>query len=163
MSGMTVFDSILIWDKIMTMEQRKELITNCWSVDKKIIEYDENFLPLMEQSGENMSDLDRKKLHQAMTLSPRAMYFKKKLVKLEHQIEKQWNKVRCMRRRTKNSTRSAVDLFDIMPRGLADEVIEINYDNLSFTTKNLLRATYNPDTNRFERLGYCCKARTKSE
>ena len=72
MSGMTVFDSILIWDKIMTMEQRKELITNCWSVDKKIIEYDENFLPLMEQSGENMSDLDRKKLHQAMTLSPRA-------------------------------------------------------------------------------------------
>ena len=40
MSGMTVFDSILIWDKIMTMEQRKELITNCWSVDKKIIEYD---------------------------------------------------------------------------------------------------------------------------
>ena len=117
---------------------------------------------IVETPAEQMSDIDMEKLHKALILSERTMYLKKQLAKIDKKAEKQWNKLRKMY--NKNDETWVRDL-DIMPKHWAIAVQNCDYDQLSFTIKHLLRASYDNNTNRFagQHMLYGPKLKTMSE
>ena len=141
-----MFDCILLWDKVMTVEERKELLETTWACDSDDRTNNESMNLTSSMNADNMDEARRSKLCQALTLSTRTLYFMKRFKKLERKIETQWNKLRKM-----NDGQWLIEL-NILPDGVAANNVNVEYKDLSFTVKHLLRASYVPTTNRFEPL-----------
>lgn len=141
-----MFDCILLWDKVMTVDERKELLETTWACDTDDRANSEKLQLTSSMNADNMDDKRRSKLCQALALSTRTLYFMKRLKKLERNIEIQWNKLRKM-----NGGSWLIEL-NILPVGVAENNMKLEYKELSFTVKHLLRASYVPTTNRFEPL-----------
>ncbi len=149
-----MYEAIMLWDKVLDYEERYELIKNNWSI-KDITRSDGELLnEICDMTAENMGESDLDKLHQAMILSPRTMFHKKKLDKIEKKIKSQWNKLRLMWNKKNGSPREGDLLYslDILPRTWCYKNAGLEWDKLSYTVKQVLRASYNPGTNRFEKL-----------
>ena len=154
-----MFEAIMLWDKVLNYEERSELVKNNWSIKEQSRKDGELIDEVCEMTAEHMSEIDLEKLHQAMILSPRTMFHKKKLDKIEKLIKSQWNKLRLMHPKhivhpTGSPPREGDYLMQlgILPQGWCHKNAPIEWDNLSYTVKHLLRASYNPSTNRFEQL-----------
>ena len=141
-----MFDCILLWDKVMTVEERKEILQTTWACDSDDRKNGEMLQLTSSMNADNMDETRRDKLCQALALSTRTLYFMKRLKKLERSIETQWNKLRKM-----NNGQWLIDL-QILPMSIAKNNITVPYKELSFTVKHLLRASYVPASNRFEPL-----------
>ncbi|MAF36961.1 hypothetical protein CL622_07630 [archaeon] len=162
MSELSMFEAILIWDKVMSYKDRRDLVKNNWSIASTFRDHPDSVEAIVETPAEQMSDIDMEKLHKALILSERTMYLKKQLAKIDKKAEKQWNKLRKMY--NKNDETWVRDL-DIMPKHWAIAVQNCDYDQLSFTIKHLLRASYDNNTNRFagQHMLYGPKLKTMSE
>ena len=100
-----MYEAIMLWDKVLDYEEREELVKNNWSI-KDITRSDGELLnEISDMTAENMGESDLDKLHQAMILSPRTMFHKKKLDKIEKKIKSQWNKLRLMWNKKNGSPR----------------------------------------------------------
>jgi hypothetical protein len=143
-------EAIMLWDKVLDSEERRDLVINSWSISDTLRTNPECVTEITDTTAENMCNVDLDKLYQAMTLSPRTMYFKRKLTKIEKKIEIQWNQLRAMYNKKTMEPGSRLEEQGILPRSWAMKNYRIAYAHLSFTVKHLLRASYNPDTNRFE-------------
>ena len=154
MNNLSMFEAIMLWDKVLDYEEREELVKNNWSIKDTTRKDGELINEICDMTAEHMSDNDLNKLHQAMTLSPRTMFHKKKLDKIEKKIKQQWNKLRLMWSKKSRSPREGDYLMEleILPRTWCHKNAGLEWDRLSFTVKHVLRASYNPLTNKFERL-----------
>ena len=141
-----MFDTILLWDKVMDNESREDLIKNHWICDREARKNKSKIIITKTMHAENMDSVSLTKLHEAMILSPRTIYFQRKLIKLDKMIERAWNKL-C-----KNHDKKWLTKLDILPIAVADQNYNRDYDRLSFTVKHILRATYNPVSMKFEPL-----------
>ena len=81
-----------------------------------------------------------------MILSPRTIFFQRKLIKLDQIIERVWNGL------TRNHDKKWLMKLDILPVAVTSQNYNREYDRLSFTVKHILRATYNPISKKFEPL-----------
>ena len=147
-----MYEAIMLWDKVLSYSQRDELVRNNWSI-KETTRLDGELLnEICDMTAEHMNDSDLAKLHQAMILSPRTMYFKRKLDKIEKKTKTQWNKLRKMHTTKTAQAGELLYELDILPRSWGYKNAVIEWDHLSFTVKHLLRASYNPLSNKFEPL-----------
>ena len=154
MNDLTVFDTIMIWDKIMDTEERGYLIENYMEFDKENDSKKQSFDQTVIMHAENMNDEHLDNLHSAMILSPKTKFYQKKLATIEQNIEKLWNSLIPNRNHTDHPTNSTYSKFmeDILPNNIIAENLTRKYNELSFTVKHILRASYNPKINRFEPL-----------
>jgi hypothetical protein len=154
MNNLTMYEAILLWDKVLCYEERDELVRNNWSIRDTARTDAELVNEICDMTAEHMSERDLDRLHQSMVLSPRTMFFKKKLDKIETKIKSQWNKLRLMYNKKSRSPRDGDLLLslDILPRTWCLKNAGLEWDKLSYTVKNVLRTSYNPTTNKFERL-----------
>lgn len=130
----------------MDSEAREDLIKNHWICDREDRSNKDKINITRSMHAENMDNLSLTKLHEAMILSPRTIYFQRKLTKLEHEIGTTWNKLR------RSHDKKWIAKLDILPTPVAEENHEREYDKLSFTVKHILRAAYNPISKKFEPL-----------
>ena len=149
-----MYEAIMLWDKVLDHEERVELVKNNWSIKDTTRADGEILNEISVMTAEHMNDNNLEKLHQAMILSPRTMFFKKKLDKIEKKIKVQWNKLRIMYKKKSTNPRDGDRLLalDILPRSWCYKNAGLEWDMLSYTVKHLLRASYNPISNKFERL-----------
>lgn len=145
-SDLNIFDAIIMWDKIMDNEAREDLIKNHWICDREVRSDRNKLIITKSMHAENMDSVSLTKLHEAMILSPRTIYFQRKLIKLEQIIGRTWNRL------TRNHDKRWLAKLDILPLAVANQNHNREYDKLSFTVKHTLRATYNPVSKRFEPL-----------
>ena len=144
----------MLWDKVLGYEEREELVRNNWSIKDTTRADGELLNEICDMTAEHMNDNNLEKLHQAMILSPRTMFHKKKLDKIEKKIKVQWNKLRIMYKKKSTNPRDGDRLLalDILPKSWCYKNAGLEWDKLSYTVKHLLRASYNPISNKFERL-----------
>ena len=149
-----MYEAIMLWDKVLDYEEREELVKNNWSIKDATRTDGELLNEICDMTAENMGESDLDKLHQAMILSPRTMFHKKKLDKIEKKIKLQWNKLRLMYNRGSANAHDGqlLESLDILPQTWCRKNAGLDWDRLSYTVKQVLRASYNPTTNRFERL-----------
>ena len=149
-----MYEAIMLWDKVLSYEERDELVRNNWSIKDTTRSDGELLNEICDMTAEHMNDKDLTKLHQAMILSPRTMFHKKKLDKIEKKTKLQWNKLRLMyKKKGKNPQYGDLLLsLDILPRSWVFKNAGLEWEKLSYTIKNVLRTSYNPTTNKFERL-----------
>ena len=145
-SDLSIFDVVVLWDKVMDAEAREDLIKNHWICDREDRSNKSKITITKSMHAENMNSTSLTRLHEAMILSPRTMYFQKKLIKLEREIESAWNKLR------RSHDKRWLTKLDILPACVSVENHDREYDRLSFTVKHILRATYNPSSKKFEPL-----------
>ena len=144
----------MLWDKVLDYEEREELVKNNWSIKNATRTDGELLNEICDMTAENMGESDLDKLHQAMILSPRTMFHKKKLDKIEKKIKSQWNKLRLMYNRKSRDPHDGDLLLSlgILPESWCRRNAGLEWDRLSYTVKHVLRASFNPATNRFQRL-----------
>jgi len=130
----------------MDAEAREDLIKNHWICDREARKNKSKLIITKAMHAENMDTTSLTKLHEAMILSPRTIYFQRKLIKLDQTIERVWNKL------SKNHDKKWITNLDILPIAVAAQNHDRHYDKLSFTVKHILRATYNPISKKFEPL-----------
>ena len=130
----------------MDTEAREDLIKNHWICDREDRNDKSKRTITKSMHAENMDSVSLTKLHEAMILSSRTLYFQKKLIKLEREIEILWNKLR------KSHDEKWLTKLDILPNAVTIQNYDREYDKLSFTVKHILRATYNPSSKKFEPL-----------
>ena len=149
-----MYEAIMLWDKVLGYEEREELVRNNWSIKDTTRADGELLNEICDMTAEHMNDNNLEKLHQAMILSPRTMFHKKKLDKIEKKIKVQWNKLRIMYKKKSTNPRDGDRLLalDILPKSWCYKNAVLEWDKLSYTVKHLLRASYNPISNKFERL-----------
>ena len=149
-----MYEAIMLWDKVLGYEEREELVRNNWSIKDTTRADGELLNEICDMTAEHMNDNNLEKLHQAMILSPRTMFHKKKLDKIEKKIKVQWNKLRIMYKKKSTNPRDGDRLLalDILPKSWCYKNAGLEWDKLSYTVKHLLRASYNPISNKFERL-----------
>lgn len=156
MNDLTVFDTIMIWDKIMDTEERGYLIENYMEFDKENDSKKQSFDQTVIMHAENMNDEHLDNLHSAMILSPKTKFYQKKLATIEQNIEKLWNSLTCCfwnhTDQRAQGTSFSKFMEDILPNNIIAENLTRKYNELSFTVKHILRASYNPKINRFEPL-----------
>ena len=122
----------------MDAEAREDLIKNHWICDREDRSNKSKITITRSMHAENMDKASLTKLHEAMILSPRTIYFQRKLIKLEQIIERVWNGL------TRNHDKKWL--------AVTSQNYDREYDRLSFTVKHILRATYNPISKKFEPL-----------
>ena len=149
-----MYEAIMLWDKVLDYEEREELVKNNWSIKDTTRTDGELLNEICDMTAEHMNESDLDKLHQAMILSPRTMFHKKKLDKIEKKIKLQWNKLRLMYNRGSANAHDGqlLESLDILPQTWCRKNAGLDWDRLSYTVKQVLRASYNPGTNRFEKL-----------
>ena len=149
-----MYEAIMLWDKVLVYEEREELVKNNWSIKDTTRSDGELLNEICDMTAEHMSDSDLDKLHQSMILSPRTMFHKKKLDKIEKKIKVQWNKLRLMYNKKSKNARDGQLLLSlgILPESWCYKNAGLEWDRLSYTVKQVLRASYDPATNRFQRL-----------
>ena len=130
----------------MEHEAREDLIKNHWICERDDRSNKGKITITRAMHAENMEDVSLTKLHEAMILSPRTIYFQRKLIKLEQEIERVWNRL------VRNHDKKWLLKLDILPVAVTDQNHDREYDRLSFTVKHILRATYNPISKKFEPL-----------
>ena len=130
----------------MDAEAREDLIKNHWICDREKRSDKSKITITKTMHAENMDKVSLVKLHEAMILSPRTIYFQKKLIKLEREIETTWDKLR------RSHDKKWLTNLDILPIAVAMDNHDRAYEKLSFTVKHILRATYNPSSKQFEPL-----------
>ena len=126
--------------------KREDLIKNHWICDREDRNNKSKITITKTMHAENMDKVSLVKLHEAMILSTRTIYFQKKLIRLEREIETVWNKLR------KSHDKNWLTKLDILPIAVTKQNHDRDYDKLSFTVKHILRATYNPSNKQFEPL-----------
>ena len=196
MNDLTIFDTVLIWDKVMNVEEREYLVKNHMMYVDADDKNDEKFEQTVVMHAENMNDYQVGNLYSAMILSPKTKYYQKRLVTIENDIEKSWNEIvkytsvqipdckncgnrygfepmpgakggtipgkcRCkhchydMTAEVKgyvNPHKQIKLIESLLPPIAADENMTRKYDQLSFTIKHILRASYDPATKHFQAL-----------
>ena len=130
----------------MDSEAREDLIKNHWICDREDRSNKSKINITRSMHAENMDKASLTKLHEAMILSPRTIFFQRKLIKLDQIIERVWNGL------TRNHDKKWLMKLDILPVAVTSQNYNREYDRLSFTVKHILRATYNPISKKFEPL-----------
>ena len=141
-----------MWDKIMNTEEREYLIGNYMEYDRENDSKAKAFGETVVMHAENMNDVQLDNLYSAMILSPKTKFYQKKLQEIDQDIEKLWN---SMIKKIKYTPKglSLVKFMDgILPDHVMTEQTKRDYNELSFTIKHLLRASYDPSSKRFRRL-----------
>ena len=93
MNDLTIFDTVLIWDKVMNVEEREYLVKNHMMYVDADDKNNEKFEQTVVMHAENMNDYQVGNLYSAMILSPKTKYYQKRLVTIENDIEKSWNEI----------------------------------------------------------------------
>jgi hypothetical protein len=133
----------------MNTEEREYLVGNYMEYDKENDSKNQAFGETVVMHAENMNDAQLDNLYSAMILSPKTKFYQKKLELVEQNIENLWN---GMVKKIKYSPKgiSLVKFLEgVLPHHVMTEQTQRQYNQLSFTIKHLLRASYSPANNRF--------------
>jgi len=160
MTEITMFDSIMLWDKILDNSERSQLVTSHWISSCESRQDQAKVDETIAMKATNMDEMTMLRMHEAFKLSTRTSYFRRKLEKLDVIIAKKWdNIISKFKNRTSNTDKAYTNVlkYDILPVQVMNAQLKGNYDfqHLSYIIKNMLRASYNPDNGRFEPLIIC--------
>ena len=159
MTEVSLFDAIIIWDKILDNTERSQLVTNHWICSCESKKAQGSLDETVAMHAGNMDEVTLLRLHEAFKLSSRAIFFQRKLEKLDKKIAAKWDEIlEKFRQKGKfqepDKKYKSVLKYDILPLQVMEAQIVggYNYDHLHFIIKNMLRASYNPDNGKFEPL-----------
>ena len=160
MTEVSLFDAILLWDKILDNTERSQLVTNHWICSCESKKAQNSLDETVAMHAGNMDEITLLRLHEAFKLSTRTIYFQRKLEKLDKRIAAKWNEILekfRLREKLDDSRYRDVLKYDILPSRVMTAQLEgrYEYEGLHFIIKNMLRASYNPDNGRFEPLLTC--------
>lgn len=146
MSKITMFDSIMLWDKVLSDEDKFAMVDNDWSISEDMRTNDRFVERVIQMNASSMCDEDLDVLHNAMILSPRTIFFMKKLYKLERKIKQVWNRLTF---KTNKRGEALITNLGIFSYDCGIEMTGKTYDELGYMAKHVLRMSYNPETNHF--------------
>ena len=139
----------MMWDKIMNTEEREYLVENYMEYDKENDSKNQAFGETVVMHAENMNDVQLDNLYSAMILSPKTKFYQKKLQEIDQDIEKLWNNMVDKIKYSRKGISAGMFLEGILPHHVMTEQTQRKYNQLSFTIKHLLRASYSPANKRF--------------
>ena len=160
MTDISLFDAIIIWDKILDSKERSQLVTNHWICSCENKNDQTKIDETVAMHAANMNEITLLRLHEAFKLSDRTMFFQRKLEKLDDKIEEKWNGIIEKFKSNKQDTDklyTQILKYDILPIQVMNAQLSggYKYDKLSYMIKNMIRESYNPANDKFEPLSIC--------